>query len=183
MQTITQAHLTAAEFRQLPETEMRRELVRGEVVETMPPGGEHGAIALTLGSYLRSWAKQGPGGYVGVEAGFMLMRDPDTVRGPDVAYVRAERIPETGVPVAFWELAPDLAVEVVSPDASAADVRDKVREYLAAGTLLVWVVYPRSREIIAHTPDGMARTYAAADTLAHADLLPGFACRVAEIFE
>jgi Uma2 family endonuclease len=113
----------------------------------------------------------------------MLTRDPDTVRGPDVAYVRAERIPETGVPVAFWELAPDLAVEVVSPDARAADVRDKVREYLAAGTLLVWVVYPRSREIIAHTPDGMARTYAVADTLTHPDLLPGFACRVAEIFE
>ncbi len=70
MQTITQTHLTAAEFRQLPEMEMRRELMHGEVVETMPPGGEHGAIALTPGNYLRSWAKQGPGGYVGVEAGF-----------------------------------------------------------------------------------------------------------------
>ncbi len=111
------------------------------------------------------------------------MRDPETVRVPDVAYVRAERLPETGVPVAFWELAPDLAVEVVSPDASAADVRDKVREYLAAGTLLIWVVYPRSCEIIAHTPDGITRTYTAADTLAHPDRLPGFSGRVAENFE
>jgi Uma2 family endonuclease len=183
MSSVTQRLLTAEEFWLLPETEMHRALVRGEVVETMPPGGKHGGIALATGTQLRLWAKGGPGGYVGVESGFILARDPDTVRGPDVYYVRAERIPSTGVPDAFWDIPPDLAVEVVSPDDSATEVREKVREYLDAGVPMVWVMYPRSREVIVHTSDGLARAYGPDDVLEGLDLLPGFRCRVAELFE
>lgn len=175
--------LTAEEFWRLPENGKRRELVRGVVVETMPPGGIHGAVALRLGSRLETWARSGPGGYVGVESGFVLRRDPDVVRGPDVSYVRAERIPDGGVPEAFWGIAPDLAVEVVSPGESAEEVREKVRDYLAAGTPLVWVVYPRTREVVVQTPDGLARALGAGDMLEGLDVLPpGFACAVAELF-
>lgn len=133
---------TAADLWQLPESGARYELVRGEVVETMPPGGQHGAIAVMVALLLRLWIKQASGGYVGVEASYLLRRDPDTVRFPDVSYLRAERIPAMGVPEGFWDLAPDLAVEVVSPNETAEEVREKVRDFLAAGTALVWTDLP-----------------------------------------
>ena len=174
--------LTAEEFWLLPGDGKFRELVRGEVVETVPPGGIHGAVALRLGARLEAWARGGPGGYTGVESGFFLSRNPDTVRGPDVSYVRAERIPETGLPEAFWDIAPDLAVEVVSPGESAEEVREKVRDYLAAGTGLVWVVYPRTREVVVHTPDGLSRAHGEGAALEGFDVLPGFVCPVAELF-
>jgi len=174
--------LTAEEFWRLPGDGKRRELVRGEVVEEMPPGGKHGMVALRLGSRLEAWARSGPGGVVGVESGFVLSRGPDVVRGPEVSYVRAERVPAGGVPEAFWELAPDLVVEVVSPGESADAVREKVRDYFDAGTPLGWLVYPRTREVVVHTPDGLARSHDTGDTLEGYDLLPGFALPVAELF-
>jgi Uma2 family endonuclease len=100
-----------------------------------------------------------------------------------VFYVRAERIPPDGIPESYWDIAPDLAVEIVSPSESAADVREKVRDYLAAGTALVWVIYPRTQEVIVHTPDGLARTYSRHDVLAHFDILPEFTCVIAELFQ
>jgi Uma2 family endonuclease len=151
--------LTAEDFWRLPGSGKRRILVRGEVIETMPPGGRHGAVALRLGARLEAWVRSGPGGYVGVESRFVLRRNPDTVRGPDISYVRADRIPSTGIPEAFWEIAPDLAVEMMSSSESAEEVREKVRDYLVAGTPLVWVIYPRTQEVVVHTPDGLARTY------------------------
>jgi len=183
MSSVLHQTMTAQELLRLPGTGLRRELVRGEVVETMPPGGQHGAIAVILAMLLRLWTKQTTGGYVGVEAGYILAHDPDTVRGPDVSYVRAERIPLTGIPEGFWDLAPDLAIEVVSPSETADGVREKVRDFLHAGTPLILTIYPRTREVIVHTPDGIARTYGIGDVLEFADLLPGFACSVAELFE
>jgi Uma2 family endonuclease len=112
----------------------------------------------------------------------MPAHDPDILCTPDVAFVRAERIPAPGVPLAFWKLAPDLAVEVTSPGESASDVRDKVRDYLVAGTLLVWQVYPRIQEVIVHTPNGIARSYNGDVILEAPDVLPGFTCVVAELF-
>ncbi|WP_435016094.1 Uma2 family endonuclease [Tundrisphaera sp. TA3] len=183
MSTATTKLLSADDLWHLPDTGLRRELIGGEVRETMPPGGLHGAIAVALATLLRIWAKPGGAGYVGVEAGYILARDPDTVRGPDVSYVRADRIPARGIPEGFWEIAPDLAVEVVSPSETAEDVRAKVRDFLAAGTRLVWVVYPRSREVIAHLPDGRAWAIAAGDRLESPEILPGFSCAVADLFD
>ncbi len=180
--TILEQLITAQDFWQLPVSTVHRELVQGEVVETMPPGGQHGAIAVILAMLLRLWAKKS-GGYVGVEAGYILARNPDTVRGPDVSYVRADHIPPPGIPEGFWELAPDLAVEVVSPSESADEVRAKVRDFLNAGTPLVWTIYPRSQEVIVHTPDGLARTYTSAMQLHFPETLPGFVCTVGELFE
>ena len=81
------------------------------------------------------------------------------VRGPDAYYVSAERGPSDGAPEGFWIIAPDLAVEVVSPSETVEEVRQKIHDYLAAGTRLVWTVYPRTREVVVHTADGIARTY------------------------
>ncbi|RRR72619.1 MAG: Uma2 family endonuclease [Candidatus Viridilinea halotolerans] len=182
MSITTPQLMTAEEFWLLSGSEQKSELVRGEVIETMLPGGLHGAIALQLGALLRLWAKAEARGVVGVESGFVLGRDPNTVRGPDLFFVAKERMPPEGIPEAFWQQAPDLAVEIVSPSESAEDVRAKVRDFLAAGTALVWVVYPRSREVLVHRPGCAIEVLAEADTLEDAAVLPGFACRVDELF-
>src|SRR5437763_12936744 len=181
MTSIAKRLITAEEFAHMPGSE-HMELIRGEVRVSMPPSKEHGAVALAVGTLLRLWAKQGAGGEAGVEAGFVLAHDPDIVRGTDVYYVIANRIPSDNKSSAFWTIAPDLAVEVVSPSETADEIRDKVRDFLAAGTPLVWTVYPRTQEIIIHTPDGLARTYSAEDTIEYPEVLPGFSCKVAELF-
>lgn len=183
MSSVAQRLMTAEEFWESPLNTKHSELVRGEVVENMPPGAEHGAITIALGTLLRLWTKAGSGGYVGTEAGFILGHQPDIIRGPDLSYVRAERIPSGGRPKAFWTIAPDLAVEIVSPSESVGKVREKVRDFLAAGAPLVWTIYPDTREVIAHTPDGLARTYGEDDILEHPDVLPGFSCKVSELFD
>ena len=182
MSAIAQQVLTAEELWSLPVTETRRELVRGEVVEAMPPGGRHGAIAVILAMLLRIWTQKSVGGYVGVEAGYILHRNPDTVRGPDVSYIRADRVPVSGIPEGFWTIAPDLAVEIVSPSETADEVREKVRDFLQGGTPLVWIVYPRTQEVVVHTADGLARTYSGEDVLEFPDVLPTFSCNVGELF-
>lgn len=183
MSLVSQQLMTAEDLWQLSDNGMRHELIDGELLETMPPGGIHGAIAVILATLLRIWLKQQGRGYVGVEAGYILKRNPDKVRGPDVSYVQAERIPPSGVPEGFWEIAPDLAVEVVSPTETAQEIREKVRDFLAAGTPVVWVIYPRSREVVAHLPDGTAHTYDEHSVLSSPGILPNFSCLVAELFE
>ena len=181
MATFTPATPLTAEAFWQHHNDKRRELVRGEIVEQMPPGGQHGPIQGDIYAALRTWAKR-HGGYVTLESGFLISRDPDTLRGPDVSYVRPERIPPAGVPEGFWEQAPDLAVEVVSPGDTAEEIRGKVSEYLAAGSAEVWVAFPRTRQIVVHTPDGLAKTLNATDELSSPDLLPGFSLRLSELF-
>jgi len=183
MSTVEHQLPTAHDYWQLPENGMQRALVRGEVYETMPPGGRHGLIAAMLSMLLRLWARTDSQGCVGVESGFLLSRNPDTIRGPDVFFIRAERIPSTGIPEGFWMIYPDLVVEVVSPNETAEDVREKIRDYLAAGTPVVWVVYPRTHEVVAHTPDGLAQTYGQDNILVAPTILPGFTCIVNTLFE
>jgi len=173
--------ITAEEFALMPGSE-HMELIRGEVRVTMPPSREHGRIALAIGTLLRLWASEGSHGEVGVESGFILAHDPDIVRGPDVYFVRADRIPSTDTPNAFWTIAPDLAIEVISPSETVEDVRGKIRDYLAAGTPLVWTIHPSTREVVVYTPDGMARTYSEDAVIEYPDILPGFSCKVSELF-
>lgn len=174
--------LTAEEFWLLPEGEGKRELVRGEVAEWMPVGGLHGEVVRRMLMRLGLWAEQGQYGYVATEVGYIVRRNPDGVRAADVSFVRREHIPESGVPEGFWSLAPDLAVEVVSPSETADEIWEKVSDYLAAGTPLVWVIYPRSKQAVAYTPDGIGRTLHAEDSLEDASVLPGFSCKLADLF-
>jgi Uma2 family endonuclease len=180
--SITTKLLTAEEFSLLPETEMRRSLVRGEVVETMPTGFRHGRIAFVFGKRLDDWAEENDAGLVGVETGFILDRDPDVVRAPDVFFVRADRLPPGELPETFADFAPDLAVEVISPSETANEIREKAQDYLAAGTALVLVIYPKTRELVAHTPDGLARTYRGDELFTGPTVLTGFSCFVSELF-
>lgn len=137
----------------------RTELVRGELIVMAPAGGRHGQtahkVALLVGNHV---LERNLGRVFAAETGFLLRRDPDTVRAPDVAFVAAERLRIEDIPAGFLEMAPDLAVEVTSPGDSGVAVRNKETDWLAAGTRLVWVVSPESRSIIVHRPDQPSRS-------------------------
>lgn len=175
-------HTAEEFFRAYSSKEGDYELVRGEVIEMPPPGWIHGGVATNIAIALGTFARQHDLGRVVVESGFTLERDPDTVRGPDVAFVRKDRVPAGGPTTAFFPGAPDLAVEVVSPDDTAAGLEAKVHEYLSSGTQQVWLAYPESRRVHVYHRDGTARWYTEEDTLESGDLLPGFSVPVRELF-
>lgn len=148
-----------------------------------PAGFSHGAIVMRLGAPLAQHVSRHRLGVVcGAETGFVLRRMPDTVLAPDLAFVRLDRIPASGEPVAFWDGAPDLAVEVVSPSDTRLQVAEKVTAWLGAGARLVWVVHPRQRSVAIHVSDGPPRRLTTSDTLDGAPLLPDFRLPVADIF-
>ena len=118
---------------------------------------------------------------VTAEAGFRIAHDPDTVRAPDVAFVRAERIPPGGVK-GFFQGPPDIAVEVVSPNDRASEVMAKAQDWLQAGCPLVWVVDPETRTISVYRSRSEISVLNETDTLTGGDVLPGFSVAVAEIF-
>ena len=115
------------------------------------------------------------------EAGFQLAHDPDTVRAPDVAFVRAERFPPGGVK-GFFQGAPDIAVEVVSPSDRASEVAAKVRDWLQAGCSMVWVVDPENRTVTVHRSRKDITVLTEADMLTGGDVLPEFSMPVLTIF-
>jgi Uma2 family endonuclease len=157
------------------------ELLEGEIVETMRPTPEHGEISLNLGSFLRDWNKQNKAGRVGTDGGFIVARNPDKVRGPDVWFVSNARIPQHTEK--FWEVAPDLVAEIISPSDTANVIKGKLSDYFAAGTRLVWLVYPLFRQVEAHGLDGRIVIFAEADRLEAPQILPGFSCQVAALFD
>jgi Uma2 family endonuclease len=183
MSAIVQNLITAEQFWNIPETDKHLELVRGQVMELPFLSAQAGVLVAEIAARWKQWEHQQRHGCVGSRAGCVLCRNPDTVRAPRIWFVRADLVPPTGVPDTFWQIAPDLAVEVVSPSESAADVQEKVHDYLSAGTRVMWVVYPRSQQVVVHTADGVALTLSGNDALASDDVLPGFRCTVTQIFE
>jgi len=156
------------------------ELVDGKVVKMAPTGGIHGVIAGNILFHLRLYIEEKPiGAIFGAETGFQL---GDNLRGADAAFVSQVRWESVAEPEKFVPFAPDLAVEVVSLQDSAAEVRRKVDLYLANGSRLVWVIYPESRQVEAHYPDQTARTFTEEQTLDGGDVLPGLQILVAKIF-
>ncbi len=167
----------------MPDDGLRRELVKGEIACLELTGSEHGAVTAELnGSLWHHVHEHRLGRVFGAETGFVLQRDPDTVRAPDVAFVRGRRIAEIGVPSTFFPGPPDLAVEVVSPSDRPKDVEAKVDDWLRHGTVEVWVVDPRRRTVVVYQSPGGPREFGEQDVLQSPDLLPGFRLAVAEIF-
>lgn len=157
-------------------------LVEGELKKMPPTGGPHGEMAINLGAHLLAHVRQRRLGHVVGDVGFYLRRDPDTVRAPDVAFIRAARVPAGKLPEGFFPGPPDLAVEVVSPGDTATEMEAKVRDYLASGVLRVWVVYPDTRTVVVYRPDGTATRYGEDGVLQDEELLPGFSLSLRELF-
>ena len=160
------------------------ELVEGELVEMPLPNGVHGEVLAILTIRIGHFVLQNELGRVATgDAGFILERNPDgrdTVRGIDLAFIGKSKAPAP-LPNTLLEYSPDLAVEVISPSNEAADIHRKIRQLLAAGTTLVWIVYPSERTVEVHTSSG-ASTLEGDDVLSGGDVLPGFEIAVREIF-
>src|SRR5262249_12075365 len=116
------------------------------------------------------------------DTGYLIARDPDTVRAPDVGFIRAERAATSPSDDTYWQLAPDLAVEILSPSDSGSDVLEKIDEWLDAGTRLVWVVDPAKNTVKVHAQKRQAKTLRGDDHLNGEDVLPGFDLPITQIF-
>ncbi|MCY4020779.1 MAG: Uma2 family endonuclease [Chloroflexi bacterium] len=160
------------------------ELVEGAIVEMSKPTRIHGVVTMRLALKIANFVEERKLGEVTVgDTGFVLKRhahERDTVRGLDIAFVNSDRLPSP--PDNTWyEIGPDLAVEVISPNNKTADTHLKVTQLLNAGTRLIWVVYPENRSVVTHTAN-RAKTLYEDDTLSGGDVLPGFELRVGDIF-
>lgn len=174
--------VTAEELARYPDDGYKYELVEGRVIRMSPPGFAHGRIAARVAVLLDQYARPADLGTVLVELGVKLAANPDTVRAPDVAFVRRDRIP-TPPPKGYWQGAADLAVEVLSPDDRPSEIQRKIQEYLACGTAAVVVIDPDDRTASVFRPSAEVLTRSGHDELDLSDVIAGFRCHVREIFE
>ena len=182
MSTPTHSITTAEELLNAPADLGPCELVRGELVMMSPGKGRHGVVeARILGELIAFVRGNNLGEVLGSSAGYVLSRDPDTVREPDVSFLSTERFKGQDLD-AFLEGAPDLAVEVLSPSNTAAEMRAKMEDYFGADCRVVWIVDPLRKSVVIHRPDGSSIVLTEDDTLVDEDLLPGFSLKIGEIF-
>ncbi len=175
--------MTVEELSSLTEDEYRHELQAGVLVAEPPPGFEHGCVVARIVSLLDGCVRHHDAGIVTAgDSGYLLARNPDTVRAPDLSFVCRERLSQLGIPVGVFPGAPDLAVEVRSPGNTDAELRAKVEDYLAAGTRLVWIVDPAGRLVTVHRALEPPLVLRACDDLDGAGVVPGFRVRVDELF-
>lgn len=170
-----QALLSAEELLHLNLPNKRTELVRGVLVVREPPGGRHGRITAEVARLIANHVvERGLGTVYAGDTGFTLARGPDTVRGPDVAFVSKARVPPHD-PVGYIELGPDLVVEVLSPRNRPGEILAKLADWLRAGTRLIWLIDPIRRVARVYRADGSESLVAEDQTLEGEDVLPGFA--------
>lgn len=180
--------MTAEDFFNSPYAESC-ELVRGKVVPKggsfeiyMPTGAKHGAVTDELEARISYFVRKNKLGRVfAAETGFILAEG--TVRGIDISFVGKEKIAEFGVPDGFFPVAPDLAVEVISPGNTSDEIQSKIEEYLSAGTKLVWIVYPKQKMIHVHRQSNVIKVLRENDELDGEEVLPNFKVKLNEIFE
>jgi Uma2 family endonuclease len=182
--TQTATPLTAEEFARLPDPASgeQQELVQGVIVHMPPPQGLHGNCCAVIGSLLFNFARENKLGRIFTnDTGFIVRRNPDTVRGPDVAFWSRERLPQ--IPAgAYIPIPPDLAVEVVSPGDHFSRIQGKIADYLACGVALLWVIDPEDRSVSVYRPGQPLRILQESDHLDGEDVLPGFRLPVRELF-
>jgi Uma2 family endonuclease len=181
MIAVAEALMTAEEFEQLPDTDARRELVRGRLVVTPPTGFEHGTIQMQLGGLMNPYLRHHNLGRLASEVGAILARNPDTVRGPDAVYYSFTRIPANSRPRGFPRVLPELVVEIVSPEDTWPEVMTKVGEYLAAGIHVV-VIDPVPQVVHVFELHQPPRQVGPADIFDFPALWPGLAFPVADLF-
>jgi len=171
---------TAKPMEILLDPEKSYEIVNGQPEEKEAPGGKHGVISLNLGAELRTYLKTHKRGLACSETNFKIGQNE---RIPDVAFVAAERLPSDGMPEGVVGFAPDLAIEVISPNDVHDKVSDKVLEYLEAGVRQVWLISPKLRSITIFRSLTDVQVFTEDSELVSEDLLPGFRCSLKEIFQ
>ena len=180
--TIQERLYTAQDLAAMPDDGRLHELVNGVIIEVSRPKLMHGVIAVRFSHFIAGFVIDNDLGLVTSENGYVLARNPDTVRGPDVAFISKQRLPVPDFDD-YVPMAPDLAIEVVSPNDTAREIATKVQEYLHAGTRLVWVVYPEDQLVYVHEPDGKAQVIDINKSLDGGDVLPGFTLSLRDVFK
>ncbi|TVP98960.1 MAG: Uma2 family endonuclease [Planctomycetaceae bacterium] len=174
---------TANELWQMPPDGRRYELVQGELRQMAPAGNEHGQLTVRITWRLAQHVETNRLGVVfAAETGFLISSAPDTVRAPDLAFVSQKRIEEVGQAEGYWPGAPDLVVEVISPNDRYTDVEEKTTDWLAAGTRMVLIVNPRKRIVTVYRSLHEITILTADDTLSGDDVVPGWQVAVGDIF-
>ena len=173
--------MTAEELLHASYPDKRTELVRGRLVVREPAGARHGLVAMNLALRLGAHVERTNAGLLfAAETGFTLFRGPDTVRAPDIAFVRRDRLPDP-ISTGFPELAPDLVVDVLSPGDRPGETLAKVGDWLEAGARLVWVIDPERRIARVYRPDGTESSLVERESLDGEDVVPGFSCFLGSI--
>lgn len=183
MSTVQQPPVTIAEFAKMrdPEDGSRLELIRGVDIVLPPPKGSHGIVCQRIGRFLGNFVEPAKLGWVTTnDTGVVLERGPDTVRGPDVAFWSNKRQPT--MPEGYFEMPPDIAVAVLSPDDRRGDVRAKIKEFVFYSVPLVWLVDPELRLVTVYRRSMRGVEFEGEDTLDGGDVLPGFSCKVSDLF-
>ena len=184
MTTAKNKLLTAEDLLRLSSQGVKGELIDGVLRETVPAGKRHSFIAGNIMAPLHTHVRRGRLGRVGgTDGGVVVRRNPDTVREPDVFFVSAERLPLDDQSDGYLEVAPELVVEIISPNDSQDDVDEKTQVWLSLGVLMVVEVYPRTRTIVVHRPGVPAVTLTGDDALDGGDVLPEFSLPLSEIFD
>ena len=175
--------VTAEQFGRLPDLPGigKRELVYGRIVEMPPPDCGHGERQSELAAELVIYRRRTKLGRVMTETGFILARDPDVVKLPDVAFVLEARIPPDYDPDTYFDGPPDLAVEVLSKSETLTAALDKIDEYLGCGVRLCWLLNPRRRTLTVYRRGAAAVELGEAETVDGGDVLPGFSCKVGDL--
>lgn len=174
--------LSAEDYFALPGENRPTELVRGKVIEMNPPGFRHGAVcARIIHRLLQHLESCDLGVVTGNDAGVITERDPDSVRGPDVAFYSYGRVPRGSEPVGYPGVAPEVVFEVLSPEDRWAEVHRKTAEYLEAGVLVVCVVDPLRRRVHVYEPDHAGIVLAADEELTLPRVLPALRLPVQQI--
>ena len=172
--------ITAEELLMMPDDGYRYELLRGVLIRKMPPGDGHGNAAIWTGAEFANYVRANSYGEVGAEIGYKLESDPDTVRAPDVSWIAPENVREP-IP-GYPEGAPDLAVEVKSPNDSRPEMFAKALMWIGYGTRIVLVLDPGPVTVTVYRPNVEPLTHGEEGTLILDDLLPGFSCPVWRLF-
>lgn len=174
--------VTAEELLAWPDDGMRHELIRGELRTMSPAGARHGKAAMRVGMLLAVHVREhGLGEVAAAETGFWLSRDPDTVRAPDAAFIARERADQVGDAAGYWPIAPDLAVEVVSPNDTFTEVHEQALEWLSAGTRMVVVLDPATRRVTLYEPGPRSTPLSPDDVVDLGAVVPGFAVAAGEL--
>ena len=176
--------VTAEELARMPDDPLNRyELVEGRLVRMSPVSFDHARIVARLIFLLQRYLDGTGLGIVVTEMGFTLASNPDTVRGPDIAFLRSDRLPSRGTR-GFPKQSPDAVIEVLSPDDRPPEIRRMVAQYLEKDVAIVVVVNPEEATVVSFLPDASPVTLREADDFLDLDpVIPGFRCSLREIFE
>jgi Uma2 family endonuclease len=181
MATVTQAPLTLEQFAGLPADGARHEMDAGVLITLPPAKSLHSRVARSVFIAIQECLDRSDVREAFPEAGYMLSEDPLTIRQPDVSVISKERIAATEAE-SYFQGAPDLAVEIVSPSDSAQDLEAKVRQYLQAGAQQVWVLYPKTKNIHVFSGTRSLLILDENQTLEGGEFLPGFSIKVSDLF-